>query len=77
MTGVAPTTVKIGVIGFGYVVQPNAVGFTELDITDIETGNDRYEARDAGAQIYRGTIDLSKPNVGPRIQVDTGVFHEA
>ena len=77
MTGVAQTTVKVGVIGLGHVGLPSAVGFAKLYVTDIETGIDRCEARDAGPQICRGTVGLPKPIVGPHTQADTGVFHEA
>ena len=54
MTGIASTTIKIGVIGLGYVTLPSAAGFAELDITDIETGNDRCEARHAGLTFVKG-----------------------
>ena len=62
MTGVAQTTVKVGVIGLGHVGLPSAVGFAKLYVTDIETGIDRCEARDAG------------PRSGHAH--NTGVFHE-
>ena len=77
MTGFAPTTVKIGVMGLGYVGLPGAAGFAEINVTDIGTGNDLCEARDAGPQICKGTIRYPEPNVGPRTQADSGVFHEA
>ena len=63
MTGFAATTVTIGVIGVWYVGLPSAAGFAEVDVTDIETGNDLCEARDAG------------PRSGHAH--NTGVFHEA
>jgi UDP-N-acetyl-D-mannosaminuronate dehydrogenase len=43
VTGVAQTTVKVGVIGLGHVGLPSAVGFAKLYVTDIETGIDRCE----------------------------------
>ena len=45
MTGIAPTIVKISVIGLEYVGLPNAAGFAEIDVADIQTRNDLCEAR--------------------------------
>jgi hypothetical protein len=77
VTGVAPTTVKTDLFGLGYIEQSTVAGFAGLDVTGIESRNDRCEVRHTGLQIRKGTIGILEPNAGPRTQADTGAFHAA